>query len=90
MRASETFSLSIALSSANNPPRSPSSAFQAAVTAQLRETKLEWNSFPVGFFLDYYGLPKVKTHLPMLTVALDLPHGKAGIPGTSDAANSFT
>ncbi|KAH7217720.1 hypothetical protein DER44DRAFT_804117 [Fusarium oxysporum] len=69
---------------------SPVAAFQAASIEQLRRTNLEWTRFAVGFFLDYYGLPNIKTHLPMLTFALDIPHKKAAIPGTGDEPIFFT
>ncbi|EXA54749.1 hypothetical protein FOVG_02157 [Fusarium oxysporum f. sp. pisi HDV247] len=69
---------------------SPAAAFQAASIEQLRRTNLEWTRFAVGFFLDYYGMPNIKTHLPMLTFALDIPHKKAAIPGTGDEPISFT
>ncbi|KAL5619773.1 hypothetical protein FOVSG1_001995 [Fusarium oxysporum f. sp. vasinfectum] len=70
--------------------RSPVAAFQADSIEQLRRTNLEWTRFAVGFFLDYYGLPNIKTHLPMLTFALDIPHKKAAIPGTGDEPILFT
>ncbi|WKT38251.1 hypothetical protein QSH57_000069 [Fusarium oxysporum f. sp. vasinfectum] len=69
---------------------SPAAAFQAASIEQLRRTNLEWTRFAIGFFLDYYGMPNIKTHLPMLTFALDIPHKKAAIPGTGDEPISFT
>ncbi|KAM0559997.1 hypothetical protein ACHAPJ_003952 [Fusarium lateritium] len=70
--------------------QSPTAAFQAASIARLRQTNIEWTQFAVGFFLDYYGLPKIKTHLPMLTFALDVANKKAAIPGTGDESISFT
>ncbi|KAF4967026.1 hypothetical protein FSARC_5317 [Fusarium sarcochroum] len=78
------------LPSANASPRSPTATFHAASIARLRQTNIEWTQFAVGFFLDYYGLPKIKTHLPMLTFALDIANREAAIPGTGDEAISFT
>ncbi|KAF6528723.1 hypothetical protein HZS61_000035 [Fusarium oxysporum f. sp. conglutinans] len=76
--------------SSSTVKRSRAAAFQAASIEQLRRTNLEWTRFAVGFFLDYYGMPNIKTHLPMLTFALDIPHKKAAIPGTGDEPISFT
>ncbi|KAL7919855.1 hypothetical protein ACQKWADRAFT_329347 [Trichoderma austrokoningii] len=42
---------------------SPTLIFQRASETALRSTKLEWTRFFVGFFMDYYGIPAIKTHL---------------------------
>lgn len=44
----------------------------------------------VGFFLDYYGLPKVKSHVTHFVTILDIAAGKAAIPGTGDVPAVFT
>lgn len=34
-----------------------------------------------GFFMDYWGIPHVKTHLQPLTFGIDISSGTAAIPG---------
>jgi hypothetical protein len=70
--------------------RSPVYAFEEASTDELRKTKLEWTRFANGFFLDYYGAPCVKTHLPTITFAVDIASRKAAIPGTGDESVALT
>ncbi|KAJ3523642.1 hypothetical protein NM208_g12377 [Fusarium decemcellulare] len=68
---------------------SPTSAFHRASVQQLRSTNLEWTRFAVGFFLDCYGLD-LKTHIPPLSLAIDIANKKAAIPGTGNEPIAFT
>ncbi|KAJ9616966.1 hypothetical protein H2200_000686 [Cladophialophora chaetospira] len=68
----------------------PTTAFQVAADEELRKTKLEWTRFVVGFFLDYYAVPKIKTHMPPLCFAVDMDGRKAAIPGTGNEIIAFT
>ncbi|KAF4459237.1 C6 zink-finger PRO1A [Fusarium albosuccineum] len=68
---------------------SPTSAFQRASVEQLRSTALEWTRFAVGYFLDCYGLD-LKTHIPPLSLAIDIANKKAAIPGTGNEPIAFT
>lgn len=34
-----------------------------------------------GFFMDYWGIPHIKTHLQPLTFGIDISSGTAAIPG---------
>lgn len=58
--------------------------------AALEETSLEWTIICNGFFLDYFGLPKVKTYLTPVTILVDIAAAKAGIPGSGDVPVVFT
>ncbi|KAH7161739.1 hypothetical protein EDB81DRAFT_925388 [Dactylonectria macrodidyma] len=58
--------------------------------AALEETSLEWTIICNGFFLDYWGMPKVKTYLTPITLLVDIAAGKAGIPGSGDIPVVFT
>ncbi|KAK6444207.1 phenylcoumaran benzylic ether reductase [Trichoderma asperellum] len=59
--------------------------------AQLRQTDLEWTRFHVGYFLDYYGMPHIETHLPApFAFVFDIPNKMAAIPGTGDDLISLT
>lgn len=64
--------------------------YKLAAMKLLRTTTLEWSSFTVGYFLDYYGMPHVKTHLPPFLVAVDVANKIARIPGTGNDVITFT
>ncbi|EED13624.1 conserved hypothetical protein [Talaromyces stipitatus ATCC 10500] len=70
--------------------KSPVYAFQETANNELRKTKLEWTRFSNGFFLDYYGSPNVKTHLPTITFAVDIASREAAIPGTGNEPIALT
>lgn len=69
---------------------SPTFGLQTATDEELRKTSLEWTRFVVGFFLDYYGYPHIKTHLPPMSFAVDLASKKAALPGTGEEPITFT
>ncbi|KAL6895098.1 hypothetical protein GGI43DRAFT_429204 [Trichoderma evansii] len=69
---------------------SPTSVLQKASEAALRSTTLEWTRFSVGFFMDYYGIPAIKTHLPPMSFAVDMSSKKAAIPGTGNEPIALT
>ncbi|KAL3444832.1 NAD(P)-binding protein [Aspergillus insuetus] len=64
---------------------------KVAADAKLRSTKsLEYTSVSNGFFLDYYGLPKLKSYLQPFVFAVDVANNTAAIPGTGDVPIVFT
>jgi hypothetical protein len=64
---------------------------KVAAAAKLRSTKtLEYTFVSNGFFLDYYGLPKVKSYLQPFVFAVDVANNTAAIPGTGDVPIVFT
>ncbi|KAL7893918.1 hypothetical protein HDV63DRAFT_413054 [Trichoderma sp. SZMC 28014] len=69
---------------------SPMSIYQKASEAALRSTTLEWTRFSVGFFIDYYGIPAIKTHLPPMSFVVDMNSKKAAIPGTGNEPIALT
>ncbi|KAL6792344.1 hypothetical protein GGI42DRAFT_178261 [Trichoderma sp. SZMC 28013] len=68
---------------------SPTAAFSRASDNALRSTMLEWTRFSVGLFLDYYGMPAIKTHLPPMSFAVDMNSKKAALPGTGNEPFAF-
>lgn len=74
----------------NSNEKSPVYALQQASNDELRKTQLEWTRFANGFFLDYYGAPHVKTHLPTITFAVDIASKKAALPGTGNETIALT
>ncbi|EEU35743.1 uncharacterized protein NECHADRAFT_44399 [Fusarium vanettenii 77-13-4] len=71
-------------------PYMPWLKYKLAAIDQLKSTNLEWTYFTVGYFLDYYGMPHVKTHLPTFLVAVDVANKIARIPGTGNDPVTFT
>jgi hypothetical protein len=70
----------------------PPSKGKLAAAAKLRSSKtLEYTLVSNGFFLDYYGIPKVKSYLnPKLDFAVDVANNVAAIPGNGDMPVVFT
>jgi len=56
----------------------------------LEATSLEYTAVINGFFLDYYVIPHVKSHLPGFTLAIDVANKTAAIPGSGDVPVVFT
>ncbi|SCO86007.1 uncharacterized protein FRV6_10134 [Fusarium oxysporum] len=74
-------------------PHSEDSAlyvFREAAVEALRETNLQWTRIVNGYFLDYYGLPYLKSYLTPFTFAVDIANKAAAIPGTGNDIVYFT
>lgn len=54
---------------------------QHTAVAALAETKLEYTVVYIGFFLDYWAMPHVPTHLGIYTSMIDVPNRRAALPG---------
>ncbi|KAJ4308298.1 hypothetical protein N0V84_012175 [Fusarium piperis] len=50
----------------------------------LKETDLEYTRLLLGYFIDFYGMPHVKTHLFPFKYALDVEAKEATLSGTGD------
>ncbi|OCK80326.1 NAD(P)-binding protein [Lepidopterella palustris CBS 459.81] len=57
---------------------------------ELKKTSLEYTLFSNGFFLDYFGMPSVKSYLQPLTIVVDLANNVAAIPGDGNTPVVFT
>lgn len=69
----------------------PFNVFREQNIEALRKTDLEWTQIHDGLFLDYYGMPYVKTYLNPLVFAIDITNKTAAIPGaTGDQIIAFT
>ncbi|KIM97035.1 hypothetical protein OIDMADRAFT_169818 [Oidiodendron maius Zn] len=68
----------------------PPVAFKSAAVDELKKTDLEYTLFTNGFFMDYLGLPKVKSYLAPVVTVLDIQHKVAGIPGSGKTPVVFT
>lgn len=49
-----------------------------------------WTRVAVGFFMDYYGIPFIKTNMPANPWILDVSNCVAHIPGTGDEILTLT
>ncbi|KAF7558017.1 hypothetical protein G7Z17_g311 [Cylindrodendrum hubeiense] len=56
----------------------------------LQTSSLEYTLFYVGYFLDFWGHPRVKTNQLPNIIAVDIEHNVAAIPGTGDTPVTFT
>jgi len=71
--------------------RIPHNTFREQTIEALHKTDLEWTQIHNALFLDYYGMPHVKTYLTPLVFAVDIANKTAAIPGaTGDEMISFT
>lgn len=71
----------------NNAPWAP---FQLASQAYLRTTSLEATEITNGYFLDFWGMPYIHTHMMHMMPALDIAAKTAALPGTGNEPVSFT
>ncbi|KAI1162027.1 NAD(P)-binding protein [Nemania serpens] len=55
-----------------------------------RAKDLEYTSFYTGFFLDYWGIPTVKSYMSPAIMVLDIAHNAAAIPGSGNTPLAFT
>ncbi|KAI3319973.1 NAD(P)-binding protein [Xylariaceae sp. AK1471] len=66
-------------------------AFKVEALRALKQAKdLEYTSFYTGFFLDYWGIPVVKSHMKPAVVVVDIAHAVAAIPGSGNTPVAFT
>ncbi|KAH7020775.1 uncharacterized protein B0I36DRAFT_296210 [Microdochium trichocladiopsis] len=69
----------------------PIAAAKDRIVDVLRASKtLEYTEVRTGYFLDYFGMPKVKSYLTPFVIVLDIAHNAAAIPGTGNDRVSFT
>ncbi|PGH28099.1 hypothetical protein AJ80_00357 [Polytolypa hystricis UAMH7299] len=59
-------------------------------TKKLRSSGLEFTMVSNGFFMDYYGLPKVKSYQQPFVLAVDMAGDAAAIPGSGNTPVVFT
>ncbi|KAF4984069.1 hypothetical protein FDECE_17167 [Fusarium decemcellulare] len=71
-------------------PLLPHLAYRMQALDALENTSLEWTRFINGYFLDYYGIPHIKSHLQPVSFVIDIENKAAGIPGTGNDRAAFT
>lgn len=55
----------------------------------LKKTSLEHTRFYMGFFLDYWGYPRVPTYQTPMIMAVDIENEVAALPGSGNTPVSF-
>ncbi|KAI8722875.1 NAD(P)-bd-dom domain-containing protein [Fusarium sp. LHS14.1] len=68
----------------------PAAQAKLAAMSELEGTKLEWTIVCNGFFLDYWGMPKVKSYLNPMTLFIEPASKEAAIPGSGNTPVVFT
>ena len=68
----------------------PWGAYQIKARSTLRKTTLTWTEIQTGYFLDYWGIPFLKTNMSPDPIAIDVKNRVAAIPGTGEEPVSFT
>lgn len=68
----------------------PPTATKMSFIKALEATSLEWTGVYNGYFLDYYGAPKIKTYMPPMALFIDLQNKFAAIPASGDVPVVFT
>lgn len=56
----------------------------------LKKTNLQYTRFVTGFFMDYWGMPLIKTNLGPFTFGIDVLNCQASIPGDGNSVLSLT
>ncbi len=64
--------------------------FKLGAVDLLKKSTLEYTLVSCGVFLDYYGMPRIKSYMKPLTMVIDVEHKVAAIPGTGDETITFT
>lgn len=57
---------------------------QYAAICSLAKTNIEYTTVYVGFFMDYWAMPHIPTHLAPYSALVDVPNKRATLPGTGN------
>lgn len=71
-------------------PLNPWAIFQRKALDLLRTTSLQWTEIAPGYFLDYWGMPYIKTYLTSMAPVIDMKNATAAIPGSGDEPVAFS
>jgi nucleoside-diphosphate-sugar epimerase len=56
----------------------------------LEKSSLEYTLFYVGYFLDFWGYPRVKSYQRQNLIVVDIEYNRAAIPGDGNTPVTFT
>jgi hypothetical protein len=78
------------LMSPSLPAYPPSSKEKAEVLRTLKSTHLEYTSWNIGCFADYYVAPHVKSDLLLMSIVVDMENNTAAIPSSGNVPVPLT
>ncbi|KAB2568838.1 hypothetical protein DBV05_g12487 [Lasiodiplodia theobromae] len=58
--------------------------YQKAAIELLKESKLQWTIVYIGYIMDYFGMPHIKTRMVGPPVFVDVANNVAAVPGTGN------
>ncbi|OLN89233.1 Pinoresinol reductase 2-like protein 1 [Colletotrichum chlorophyti] len=67
----------------------PAKAKKSALVA-LKSTSLQWTTVYNGYFLDYFGTPRMKSYVDQVAFFVDMANNAAAIPGSGEVPVVFT
>ncbi|PWY74336.1 nmrA-like family protein [Aspergillus heteromorphus CBS 117.55] len=62
-------------------PIDPSIKYWLSAAKALQTSNLQYTRIIPGFFMDYWGMPHARSHLSPHVFGIDIPNGRAAIPG---------
>ncbi|KAF4464319.1 Nmra-like family [Fusarium albosuccineum] len=68
----------------------PPAMAKKSALVELESSSLEWTTIYNGYFLDYFGIPKVKSYIDDIALFIDMPENTAVIPGSGEVPVVFT
>ncbi|KAJ3543964.1 hypothetical protein NM208_g3302 [Fusarium decemcellulare] len=68
----------------------PPAMAKKSALVELESSGLEWTTIYNGYFLDYFGTPKVKSYIDDIALFIDMPENTAVIPGSGEVPVVFT
>ncbi|KAF5008658.1 hypothetical protein FDECE_5070 [Fusarium decemcellulare] len=68
----------------------PPAMAKKSALVELESSALEWTTIYNGYFLDYFGTPKVKSYIDDIALFIDMPENTAVIPGSGEVPVVFT
>ena len=68
----------------------PPAIAKLAAQRELESSSLEWTMVYNGYFLDYFGTPKVKSYVDDIAFFIDMAYNTAVIPGSGNVPVVFT
>ncbi|OJJ31616.1 hypothetical protein ASPWEDRAFT_72512 [Aspergillus wentii DTO 134E9] len=71
-------------------PIDSSIKFWLDAAAALKKSSLQYTRVVPGFFMDYWGMPNVRTNIDPLTFGINIAKGQAAIPGDGNDVISMT
>ncbi|KAI9164186.1 Oxidoreductase BOA1 [Paramyrothecium foliicola] len=68
----------------------PAATSKILAVEALQKTSLQWTVVCNGFFLDYWGMPKIDSYLKPFVLVIDIAGKAAAIPGDGNTPITFT